>query len=400
MKVLFVNKFFFLKGGSERAFFSERDYLMKHGIEVIDFSMKDSRNAYSAYAPFFVTHINYANCSGFLPTMKQAAKFIHSSEATRKIQKLVQQEEPDIAHLHNVYHQITPSIIPVLKRLGLKVIVTLHDGKLVCPGYLMLDGFTPCVACGGQSFWKPAIRNCQGSMSRGILLSLEAYWHKWFGSYDLVDLFLTPSAFLADLVKKRVPEKKVQVLRNGLSLDAYSNRSDDQDYALYLGRLSREKGIQTLLRAHGQLDNPLPLKVAGTGPLEAELRTHEDHVAFLGYRSGESLEKILANCSFVIVPSEWYENCPMVILEAMAMGKPVIGSRIGGIPELIEHGETGFLFETGNVNDLSNKMTLLSSDRDARKRMGIAARKKAEEDYSMDAHGRQLMRTYQTLLSS
>jgi glycosyltransferase involved in cell wall biosynthesis len=398
MKILLANKFFFLRGGSERVFFAERGCLEKRGVEVVDFSMKDQRNFYSPYTPFFVSKINYHESVGPLSAIKQAAKFVHSPEATRKARSLVERERPDIAHLHNIYHQLTPSIIPVLKRHGVKVVLTLHDGKLICPGYLMLDRGNLCTSCIGQSFWKPIFKNCQESRIRSLLLSLEAYWHSWAATYDQVDLFLSPSFFLANLVSKRVPKTRVQILRNGLPLDMYTYSPRDQGYALYFGRLSKEKGITTLLRAYRELDNALPLKVVGAGPLEAELRKHDVRGEFLGFKSGENLKRILAAAAFVIVPSEWYENCPMVVLEAMAMGKPVIASRIGGIPEQIDDGQTGFLFEMGNIPDLVKKIRFLSADVDMRRKMGMAARKKAEREYSLDVHCDQLIGIYEALL--
>lgn len=399
MNVLLANKFFFLNGGSEKVFFQERDFLLNCGIKVVDFSMEDPRNFPSAYSTFFVSKIDYHGSMGIWSKLKQGAKFIHSPEAVEKIERITRRKRPDIAHLHNIYHQLTPSIIPVLKRHGVKVVLTLHDGKLICPSYLMLAGEKPCVACGGRSFWKPLARHCVGSRGRESLLALEAYWHKWIRSYERVDLFLSPSRFLADLVSQRVPEEKIRVLHNGVDLSAYPLSSNDDGYVLYFGRLSREKGVETLLQAHECIGNGMKLKVVGTGPLEGKLRTRYPEAKFMGYREGEELKAILANSAFVVVPSEWYENCPMVVLEAMAMGKPVIGSRIGGIPEQIDDGKTGFLFEIGNVGELGEKMKVLSQHTDMRRRMGITARKKVERKYSLDTHCTMLMKTYKELLS-
>lgn len=388
-----------MNGGSEKVFFQERDFLLRKGIRVIDFSMKDPRNFQSPYAKHFVSNIDYYSSEGGWRAIRKAATFIHSPEAVSKIRRLIQNGEPDIAHLHNIYHQLTPSIISVLKKSGVKVVLTLHDGKLICPNYLMLARGRICTRCNGHLFWKPVATNCTGSLRQVLLLMLEAYWHQWARSYDRVDLFLSPSRFLAELISQRIPKEKIKVLHNGIDLESYRPSYNDHGYVLYFGRLSKEKGIETLLQAHQAVANETTLKVVGTGPLASDLKQRYQEAEFLGYRSGEALKEIVANAAFVVVPSEWYENCPMVVLEAMAMGKPVIGSAIGGIPEQIDHGRTGFLFEMGNVGELAEKIKILSENNDMRRHMGMAARKKVEEAYALDAHCTTLMQIYKEVLS-
>lgn len=400
MNILLANKFFYLNGGSETVFFQEREFLLANGHRVIDFSMQDERNFASQYSDFFIKKIDFQESVGLKGKVQQAISFIHSSEAVSKLEQLIVQEKPDIAHLHNIYHQLTPSIIPVLKKHGVKVVVTLHDYKLTCPSYLALKGGEICDACQGKHFWNPFISNCQNSRLQGLLLSIEAYWHKWKRSYDGVDLFLSPSCFLADLTAKRIAADKIQILHNGIDTDKYQANFSDQGYALYFGRLAKEKGITTLLKAHKHLAAELPLKIVGTGPLEEELRINYPTVEFLGYQSGQSLHDIIANAAFVVVPSEWYENCSMVVLESMAFGKPVIGSRIGGIPEQIEDGKTGFLFEMGNVQKLMRKMTVLMGNSALLVEMGRAAREKLEKEYSLVEHNQQLLRIYFNILAT
>jgi glycosyltransferase involved in cell wall biosynthesis len=398
MKILLANKFFHLNGGSETVFFQERDFLLEQGHEVVDFSMADERNLPSSFVDFFVPNTSYNSGGGIAQRLQQAISFVHSSVAVRKIEELIVQEKPQIAHLHNIYHQLTPSIIPVLKKHGVKVVLTLHDYKLVCPSYLALKNEAICNGCAGGKFWNAFTMNCQNSRMRGLLLSAEAMFHKWRGSYDGVDLFLAPSRFLADLIGLRISPEKIKVLPNGIDVDTYQPSSADQGYGLYFGRLSREKGVKTLLRAHQSLKINLPLKMVGTGPLEEELRGEYPEVVFLGYQSGQALHNLIANSAFVVVPSEWYENCSMVVLEAMAFGKPIIGSRIGGIPEQIEDGKTGFLFEMGNVAELAEKMEFLAGDAELRDQMGRAARRKLEQEYSLAEHNRQLLSIYSELI--
>lgn len=398
MKILIVNKFFFLNGGSETVFFQERDFLLQQGHDVIDFSMVDERNLSSPFSEFFVPNTNYNSKGGVAEKFRQAATFIHSPSAVENIEKLILQEGPEIAHLHNIYHHLTPSIINVLKKHGVKVVLTLHDYKLVCPSYIALKGKDICVACRGKKFWKPFTLNCQHSYMRGFLLALEAIFHKLRGSYEGVDIFLAPSHFLGDLIGQRIPQEKIIVLNNGIDLSRYTPNYTDQEYGLYFGRLSREKGVKTFLRAYQHVKVDFPLKVVGTGPLEEELRQIYQHVDFLGYQSGQALHKLIANAAFVVVPSEWYENCSMVVLEAMAFGKAIIASDIGGIPEQVEDGKTGLLFTMGNADELAEKMGLLAGNIELRSQMGQAARKKLEQDYSLAKHNSQLMTIYRSLL--
>ncbi|WP_457571188.1 glycosyltransferase family 4 protein [Desulfovulcanus sp.] len=401
MKVLIANKFFYLKGGSERVLFQEREFLINKGIKVIDFSMHDPRNFPSEYSSYFVSHIDYHGANGFLPRLKNALKFVHSPEAVRKIGLLVQSERPDLAHLHNIYHQLTPSIIHPLKEHGVKVVLTPHDGKLVCPTYLMLDSeLKPCLECQGKYFYKTFFKNCTGSQLQGLILMIEAYWHKLFKSYDKVDLFIAPSRFLAEVVAIRVPRERIVVIRNGIDLNEYRPAYEDRGYVLYFGRLSREKGMKTLLEAHREVAREIPLKIVGTGAMEAEFKTKYPKAEFLGYRTGEELKSLVARSSFVVVPSEWYENCPMAVLEAMALGKPIIASRMGGLPELVEKGKTGLLFEAGNVEELKEKMLFLWKNKDLRYEMGHAAREKAEREFSLKKHCEDLLRIYRRLFEN
>lgn len=399
MKIVFANKFFFHGGGSESVFFQEIEYLRQKGFDVVEFSMHDPRNVHSDFARYFVSNVDYNSYSGLLGGLKTAVSFVHSREAVRKITDLVEKERPHIAHLHNIYHQITPAIIPVLKKMGVKVIVTLHDGKLVCPAYLMLNRGRICEMCQGRHFYKALWSNCQESLFRGFMLAVEGYWHKWRRSYEGVDLFITPSRFLANFVEKyRIPSGKIAVLPNGIDVDRFIPINADGGYVLYFGRLSREKGVETLLKAHALLEPEIPLKIVGTGPIEGELRSRYSGPEFVGYKTGGELMTLIRNASFVVVPSEWYENCSMAILEAMAYGKAVIGSEIGGIPEQIEDGVTGLLFEMGEIAQLASKISYLWNHPGIREKMGKASRDRVNKYYSLEQHGRGLMDLYETVL--
>lgn len=399
MKILLVNKFFFLKGGAETVFFQERELLHKQGLAVVDFSMKHEQNVPSSFSDYFVPNIDYYSQKNVLQKIRNGLSFIHSPTAVKNIEQLITKEKPDIAHLHNIYHQLTPSIIPILKKHGIKVVLTLHDCKLTCPSYLALSRKKICTRCEGKKFWKPFTTNCQNSLSRGFLLSVEALYHQYRRSYDGVDLFLTPSRFFAELTTQRIAPERIRTLHNGIDIDKYQANYDNQGYAIYLGRISKEKGIETLLKASRKLAGKSNLKIIGVGPLLTQLSLKYPEAEFMGFHSGPKLRELIGNATYVVVPSEWYENCSMVVLEAMAMGKPVIGSRIGGIPEQIEDGKTGFLVEMGNVEELAQKMDILDSQAELRKEMGRAGRLKLEQEYSLTDHERQLLKIYSELLA-
>lgn len=398
MNILFANKFFFLNGGSERVFFQEREFLINQGHSVIDFSMEDPRNFDSPYSDFFISHVDFRNGQGVIGKLRNGLQFIHSFEATKKIEQLVRKTNPAIAHLHNIYHQLTPSIIPVLKKHGVKVVLTLHDGKLICPSYLMVNKGKTCTACEGSRFYLPLAKRCQGSSMQGLLLSLEAYYHKLRHSYEGVDLFLAPSRFMADFMGHRIAKEKIRVLHNGIDVAEYAPSYSDDGYALYFGRLSSEKGLITLLEAHKTLGVGHRLLIVGTGPLADHLGGRHPGVEFLGYKSGKELYNIIDRASYVVMPTECYENCSMVVLESMALGKPVIGSRIGGVPEQIDHGKTGLLFEMGNQHELAEHMRLLYDNSAIRLQFGKAARVKLEKDYSLHDHCTTLENYYLSLL--
>jgi glycosyltransferase involved in cell wall biosynthesis len=202
------------------------------------------------------------------------------------------------------------------------------------------------------------------------------------------------------MIRYRIDKSKVHVVHNGIDTHASEYSDENAGYALYVGRISQEKGIETLLRAGKALKHDLTLKIVGSGPLLDKLKTEYPDAQFVGYKTGAALAAIVKRAAFIVVPSEWYENCSMSVLEAMAFGKPVIGSNIGGIPEQIEDNDTGILFERGNVDDLTEKLTLLFTNPALRKAMGKRARIKLEREYSLDAHCRRLIEVYKEVVAT
>lgn len=402
MRVLLANKFFFRKGGCEVVFFQERDFLLANGWDVVDFSMRDARNFPSPYADSFVAEQVYDRPQSLRAQTRSALKLIHSPEAVRKLGRLIDRTRPDIVHCHNIYHQLTPSIIGAAKRRGIPVILTLHDWKTICPIYTRLRQDQPCSDCIRGHFSNVVKHRCaEGSFGRSALLFAEAWVQRFLRSYERVDRFIAPSQFMhSSVTQSRFPADRVDVIYNGVDPSATPVSTADDGYALFIGRLSAEKGIETLLAAHAVVAHRHPLIVAGTGPLEQKLRSKYPSARYVGHLTGHLLTKTIARSALVVVPSEWYENCPMSILEAMAHGKPVVASNIGGIPELVRNGETGVLFPPGDREALSDALARLLLDSDLRRRYGSAARQRVEEAFSLERHTQALLRTYGMVITT
>ena len=401
VKVLLANKFFFGNGGSEAVMFHERDFLRTAGVDVVDFAMDDPRNRPSPHASTFVGNQNYADQSRGGSRLRTAWQLIHSSEAVRKIGAVIDKTQPDLMHCHNVYHQLTPSIIGAAKRHGVPVILTLHDYKPVCPTYLRLRDGRVCSECLEHGFSKVVRNRCaEGSITKSGLLYVEAVVQRLLGNYEKLDALIAPSRFMRDSVTRRFPIDKITVIPNGVDTESTRVSDEDGNYVLYIGRLSPEKGIETLLEAHAGIAEHVPLVVAGTGHMERDLRVRFPRARFVGHLSGTDLEQTIRRASLVVVPSNCYENCPMSVLEAMAFGKAVVGSEIGGIPELVVHGETGLLFPAGDIAALQRCLTDLMGNPELRRNFGVAGRKRVEESFSLVRHNTALMRLYERVIES
>lgn len=401
MKVLLVNKFFFIKGGAETVYFQERDRLKAAGVAVVDFSMRHEKNVASDYAAWFVDNVDYHGDSGPFGKLKTALNFIHNAQACRKFNDLLLQERPDIVHFHNIYHQLTPSIIGIARRFGCKTVLTAHDYKIVCPSYTMLRDGHVCEACLEGSVFNAFRYRCQeGSADKSLLLSLEAAWQDLARNYHKLDAIVSPSAFLRGKLMRKITDVPVEVIVNGIDDTQPPGDTRDDGYFLFIGRLSREKGVATLAQAHEMMQHPLPLKIAGDGPLYQTLAPRFPRAAFLGYQQqGEALNNLIRHARAVIVPSEYYENCSMSVLEAMAFGKPVVGGNIGGIPEQVRDGIEGRLFEPGNARELAAILDDLALNPEKARTMGENARRRLQDKYSLRAHMTALTALYQKLLN-
>lgn len=370
MKILLVNNFHYLRGGAERAYFDLGKLLEDRGEEVAYFSTINPRNKPSKFNSYFVRDYDLDKSYGILTRLKIAFRIIYNREASRKMKKIIKDFQPDVVHLHNIYHHLSPSVLRVLKKYDIPVVMSLHDYKLVCPDYKMFRQGKICEQCLGGKFYNCLRHRCiSGSWGKSLLLTLEAYIHsKLLKTYQRVDLFISPSHYLKDIfVRSGFKENKIKVLPHFLFSEEWKEEEVESggDYFLYFGRLSPEKGVDILIQALSQANN-LELKIVGEGSersnLESLVREKGlgGRVEFLGFKQGEGLKKIIQNAQAVVFPFVWAEVFGYTILESLALGVPVIASRAGAAPELVKDGENGFLFEQGNPEDLKKKMLTLS----------------------------------------
>ncbi|HDL63951.1 MAG TPA: glycosyltransferase, partial [Proteobacteria bacterium] len=366
------------------------------------FSMHHEKNLDCIEEAEFISRIDFESPGGIKEKLSQSLKLLYSFEARKKIDSLLKREKPDLAHLHSIYHQISPSIIHSLKKHGIPIVMTLHDYKMVCPAYSMVRRGQVCEECKGGRYYRCLFNRCtKESYAKSMLNAIEMYLHhRILSIYGSVDVFITPSRFMLNKLKGM--GFRGFLVNLTYSLDPRECRPEyvsDNRTICYFGRLSSEKGIYTLFQAIKGLN--VNLKVIGAGPAESALRARAreegmTNVRFLGYLAGDALKDEVKRSSMVIVPSEWYENYPNSVMEAFALGKPVIGARIGGIPEMVKDGETGFTFSSGNADELRSKIRLLLDKPGLIIKLGKNARRFIEEELNPDRHYRELMKIYQT----
>jgi len=404
-----INKYFFVKGGAERYFFELKKILEIQGHEVIPFSMKHIDNYKTEYENYFVSNIEFNHQSTIKKAINSgriAGRIIYSTSAQRKLEQLIKEKKPDIAHLHMIDHQISPSILPVLKKYNIPVIQTVHQYKLICPNYRLFNNNTNkiCEKCIGGKYFYPIIENCHKTRFSGIILCIEMYVHKMMQIYKKnIDLFHTPSNFMKEkLIQGGINREQIVKHYYTIDLNEFPFSNQNEDYFVYSGRISEEKGVLTLLKAMEEIKQS-QLIVVGDGPLKSELiefAKNRDlkNVKFIGKKDGDELKAVIKKAKFVVVPSEWYDNSPLVIYEAFSMGKPVIGTNIGGISELIDDKINGLLVKPLDVNGLRDSISYLLNNPKIITEYGINARKKAEHEFAPKPHYEKMMNLYNKLL--
>ena len=407
MRLLIGNKFWFPKGGVETYLFDLLEELPAHGYEAIPFAMRHPRNRDSEYSRFFVEEVDYHTPQSWPSKVTAAARLLYSRHAARQLAALVEYRRPDLAHLHNIYHQLSPAILPLLAQRGIPMVMTLHDLKLACPNYKMRTHGVICERCVGGGYHHAVLHRCvQGSLAASALCAVEMFGHRWTGLYEKhIDRFIVPSRFYRQkMIEAGLPPAKLICIPSFAPVERYTPEYSAGDYFVYVGRLSDEKGIPTLVEAARGLKQAR-LLIIGDGPERARLErlvagNGLSHVQVLGPRWGSELIDLIRGARFSVVPSEWYENSPRSIVESFACGKPVIGADIGGIPEMVEDGETGLLYTPFSAEALRQKIEYLLGHPAEVARMGRAARARAERDYSPRSHLARLLTVYDEALAT
>lgn len=406
MKILNINKYFFIKGGAETYYFGLNNMLEKHGHHMMHFSMKHEKNLHSPYEKYFIDNIDYYTQNRISQKVKNAGKILYSFEAAKKLEHLLKKEKPDVAHLQNFHHQLSGSILKTLKKHNIPVVYTAHDLKLVCGNYKMLANNEICEACKGGKHMNCFKKKCVKDSRLGSFVNtIEMYLAEWMKMNQCINKIITPSQFYNEKLNQfGIKKEKLEYIPNFIDVSKFGEpKYQSGDYFVYFGRLSEEKGLLTLLEAMEKVNGTM-LYLVGTGPLEEDIKKMLQKkdliskVIILGYKTGRELTSILENSISNILPSEWYENGPYSVLEMMAMGKPTIAANIGGLPDMVIDGETGLLFEAKNSWELAQKIQRLADKKEEAIRMGKNARALVEKIHSEETYYEKLIRLYQNVI--
>lgn len=445
MRILLVNKYFYRKGGAETYFFALAEGLRALGHDVAFFSMQHSNNEPSYWSKYFVSEKDYVGDISAFKKVQEASTLIYSFEAKRKFEALLEEFKPDVIHMNNVHRQLTLSILdaPYLKKHHVPVVYTAHDYILLCPAYTMVNGRGEvCDACLDRRFMHATKNVCvKGSRAKSLLASAEAEFLKYHHSYDKIDAIIAPSEFMKSKLDEGRYAGRTIAMQNFLTDSqmaigtrvASTHKFEDaqagaRPYFLFFGRLSKEKGILTLVKAFLQaagldegagsgtgaghnevLPDTWDLHIVGDGPEREAIEQliasagpqAVSRIHLLGYKNGEDLQREVGNARFSVLSSEWRENMPYSGLESLAAQTPIIGARIGGIPELVEEGRTGFTFESGNIADLKDGLLKASAvDEDIYGTMQRRCIEYVTLRCGQQAYAEQLVDRYAKLLNS
>jgi len=401
--LLSINNYYYYRGGAETVFLEHNKMFEALGWNVVPFSMKHPRNLETPWARYFVEEIEFGEHYSISEQLVRVPKVIYSVEARRNLSRLLDDVRPRLCHAHNIYNHISPSILGLLKRRGIPIVLTLHDLKIACPAYNMLAPDGICERCRGGRLYNVLVHRCiKGSTALSAVMMVEALLHRVLGSYrNCVNRFVVPSRFYINKFSEwGMPTSKFRYVPNFVAAEHYRPQFYPGTAFVYFGRISPEKGLATLIRATAAAQTQLI--VVGSGPdlqkmrrLATELNAD---VSFLGFLTGEPLHEVVRSARAVVLPSEWYENAPMIVLEAYALGKPVIGAEIGGIPELIRDNETGVCFASGDEGSLCAALRrVIALPNVEVEGMGRSARRLVETEFTATLYRNRILEIYREL---
>lgn len=399
MRILLVNKFHWPKGGSETYYFELGKMLKEHGHEVAYFSMQNKNNITTGDKEYFVKEFdgNGKNIFKFFDA-------IYSRENKKKMEQALDDFKPDIVHINLFQRHLTFSIINPIKKRNIPIVYTAHDLQSVCPASAMLSNGKVCNKCLNSNKFHCLTKKCvKNSTLKSLLCSIEATIYKRKHIYDKFNLIISPSSFVGNIIKKDGIKSNIKVLHNYVDVDNKSDEYNDENYAFYFGRLSIDKGIMNLLEAFSKQAEG-KLLIAGDGPEKEKILKYiktnnlNDRVKLVGFVKHKQILEYIKNSSFVIVPSICYDNCPFSVLESLSVGKCVIGAEIGGIPELIENGKNGYLYQHDNITQLSEIISKMFKNKNLRKKMSLYSLKYDRPKYSKENYYAELEKIYNSLV--
>ncbi|MGW4462014.1 glycosyltransferase [Micromonospora sp. NPDC004704] len=404
MRVLHVNKYLYRRGGAEGYLLDLAALQRAAGDTVAYFGMTHPENeAPLPYAGHFPTEVELEPApSGLRPRATAAARMLWSPSSRRGLARVIEDFRPDVLHLHNIYHQLSPSVLAAARSAGVPCLLTMHDYKLACPSYQLLDQGRPCQACVTGGPLQAARRRCKdGSLSRSALLAVESWLHRELRAYDPVQVFVSPSGFLADVMRRAgVYPDRLRVVNHFVDLTGIAAKGQPGGGVVFAGRLAPEKGVDVLVEAVAALPDGVPVDIAGDGPARTELealaaRMVPGRIRFHGRLDKSRLHDLVRSAAVVAVPSRWHENQPMAVLEAYACGVPVVTTDLGGLPELVEPGVDGMIVAADDVAGLAAALGELVADPVRAFEMGRAGRARVARDFAPQRHLDRIRDLYQ-----
>lgn len=385
MKIVIVHNTYQQPGGEDVAVAAESNLLERRGHTVIRYSRSNDEMAMMS-AP---------------RRLLMVKDMIHSEKSKREMLDLIRDERPDLVHVHNTFMMVSPSVFEACREAGIPVVQTLHNYRLLCPGWSLCREGKVCEECIESGLWRGVWHGCYRDsrlMTAAVALMLQVHRMRGTWSHD-VGGYVALTNFARDkFIEGGLPASRIGVKPNFLESDP-GKRSSSGGFALFVGRLSAEKGAEVVLRAWQKLKGTIPLVIMGDGPLREPLESEAaarnlSNITFAGWRSRGEILSAMKSASLLITPSLWYEGFPMTVVEAFACGIPVICSRLGGLREIVEDGSTGLHFNPGDAEDLAGKLDLLWTQPSQLAAMGRAAREEYKRNYTAERNYELMMQIY------
>lgn len=405
MRILLVNYRYFISGGPEKYMFNIKSLLERNGHEVIPFSIHSNKNVETEYSQYFVEPIGSRDATYFEECKKtpkviwqMLTRSIYSVEVEKAIRKEIAEVKPDLVYIIHFVNKLSPSVICGAKKMGLPVVLRLSDYFLLCPRFDFMYNKKPCEECLTKGYRTCIQKRCvKGSLFASAVRVFSMKVHKAMDVYKNVDAFITPSEFLKNkLTANGFDPDKITCIPTFTASKSEVGEPKTGSYGLYFGRITEEKGVDTVVKAYERMPERC-VKIMGDDTTEEAKRLKAyiaekkiENIEFVGFQAGEALERIIQDARFTLIPSIWYDNLPNTALESFQYSKPVIASNIGSLPELVQDGVNGYLFDPYKPEELAEKVKQLDDDETVRT-MGANSRRILEEKFAPDTHYDALM---------